>query len=1444
MKKIILIINFIIVGILHSYGQCGIGVETVCVSDPDTLFINAQSEFTAYTWYTNNGATLAVQPGDTSVIIDWSTSSIIDGVDTICLVGVVDATCSDTICLATYLEVCADPCDPVASGNLDTDADGLSDICDLDDDNDGILDDIECPAPAQPTSYSTYKNITPSMLGVASGSTNVNVTVDISSEFSLPAGSIIIQVINGLTVGNSWKVEADIQGGTADFIVTGTHQVFMYHNHGGNLVAGTSDGVEALDGVAYTFTEAATLLPGWTDNISGNQYFVTNGAGATGTSLMRWISSGPASQVRIYTTSNAVSAYNVRLSIVPPCDSDGDGISNDLDLDSDNDGCPDALEGDGGFTLADIQNDTLTGGVDTVGVPIVAGLGQAIGSSTDSTQMSAACSTTAENDINQTPQDTPVDGNVLTNDTDPTDDPQTVASATGLDAAGMPIPIPVDGTPTPIYDEAGTLAGTIAINPDGSYTFTPDAGYNGSVPVEYVIEDSTGATDEATLDIDVIGTPDPDANDPPVANDDTNTTEQGATVTSSLLGNDNDPDGDMLTVTGATGLDATGNPVPLTATPQDVYDENGVLAGQSSIDPAGNIIFTADVAFVGDVPIDYTIEDPDGLSDDATLTITVEPDNGNATYGNDDANVGPQDTPQTGGVLDNDNDPEGDTQTVTGATDSAGNPLTADGTIANPLPTGGTLILGDDGTYTYEPAPGFIGTEVVEYEVCDDGTPQACETQTLYLTTLPENTTEATDDFNNTPMDTPVASNVLTNDDDDQGDNQAVAMVTTVPAAEGTVVLNSDGTYVYTPAPGFTGETSFVYEVCDDGIPQTCEEATVYIEVLPEVDPANTAVIANPDQGTTEQGVTLMNNVFGNDYDPEGTIYTVTGILADTDGDGIVDDVLSIGTSPLPIYGLDEDGNPQLAGTMLLDVNGDYTYVPDPAFSGEVPLEYTITDEDGDTDTTTLVIDVVDSADNNIFATDDAEITDVNIPVTDDLFTNDFDPEGDTPAATAVLVDSDGDGVADDPATVGTPSPVFGYDDTGMLVPAGTLAINSDGTYTYTPATDFVGNIVAVYTVCDGGTPEACDDATLDITIQESYRDYSDAPAGYPIAWHSKLKDSDADDVLDAATAVWLGTNTGFESAATPSTTGDTFDDAMSFGTGAGQFPTLVEIGTTYNVDVTLNGNTTGATVHLGMWIDWDADGVFDDFHATSGVTSSPVDVTIGVTPPATYLDGTDVAVRLRVDEDPMTSDDFEGGMTNGEVEDHINEVILPIELASFKVKEVACKNVLTWTTLSEINSSHFEIQESNGGEFYTVGTVKASGNSTALRQYEFVHNPRNKSTYYRLKSVDLDGSSDLSKVVVVESNCDREEDGILVYPNPVKDKLTVSFGANFEGKVDIQVTDVLGRVVYHSNVELDATVREYILDTKQMAIGTYFVNLVNTNGETINSIKFVKTDQ
>ena len=110
--------------VVHSvFTQCLATVDTICVTVPDTLFLNDQSEFSSYNWTTNNGATLTIAPGDTMVFVDWSTSSILNGLDSVCVVGVVDATCSDTICIATYIKDCSEICD----NGIDDNGDGQVD---------------------------------------------------------------------------------------------------------------------------------------------------------------------------------------------------------------------------------------------------------------------------------------------------------------------------------------------------------------------------------------------------------------------------------------------------------------------------------------------------------------------------------------------------------------------------------------------------------------------------------------------------------------------------------------------------------------------------------------------------------------------------------------------------------------------------------------------------------------------------------------------------------------------------------------------------------------------------------------------------------------------------------------------------------------------------------------------------------------------------------------------------------------------------------------------------------------------------------------------------------------------------------------------------------------------------------------------------------------------
>ena len=122
--------------------------------------------------------------------------------------------------------------------------------------------------------------------------------------------------------------------------------------------------------------------------------------------------------------------------IVSTCDLDGDGLFNEVDLDSDNDGCPDAIEGAGSFTVADITNDTLTGGVDANGVPTVAAGGQGIGSSQDANSV-VCCDATASGYPDN-------DGDGIADDCDLDDDNDGIPD---LDESNCSIEENFEGTP-------------------------------------------------------------------------------------------------------------------------------------------------------------------------------------------------------------------------------------------------------------------------------------------------------------------------------------------------------------------------------------------------------------------------------------------------------------------------------------------------------------------------------------------------------------------------------------------------------------------------------------------------------------------------------------------------------------------------------------------------------------------------------------------------------------------------------------------------------------------------------------------------------------------------------------------------------------------------------------------------------------------------------------
>jgi VCBS repeat-containing protein len=298
-----------------------------------------------------------------------------------------------------------------------------------------------------------------------------------------------------------------------------------------------------------------------------------------------------------------------------------------------------------------------------------------------------------------------------------------------------------------------------------------------------------------------------DVNDAPVTGLDAYTVGEDDTLTvpaPGVLGNDTDPEGQPLTA--------------VVATPPT----NGTVV----LNPDGSLTYTPNPDFFGTDTFTYTAGDGETSSDPVSVTITVTGVNDapTATDGSYFAVVGEPLTVPPPGVLGNDTDPDGD-------------PLTA---MLVDDPTNGTVVVNPDGSFTYTPNPGFEGDDTFTYTASDGEL--TSEPATVTITVAPPNAAPvAVDDSYTTTTGTRLtvsAPGVLENDGDADGD--LLAAVLQSAAAHGTVVLNADGSFTYTPNAGFVGTDTFTY-LADDGqgpalqAKATSQPATVTITVAAAV---------------------------------------------------------------------------------------------------------------------------------------------------------------------------------------------------------------------------------------------------------------------------------------------------------------------------------------------------------------------------------------------------------------------------------------------------------------------------------------------------------------------------------------------------------------------------------------------------------------------------------
>jgi Metallo-peptidase family M12B Reprolysin-like/Secretion system C-terminal sorting domain len=184
---------------------------------------------------------------------------------------------------------------------------------------------------------------------------------------------------------------------------------------------------------------------------------------------------------------------------------------------------------------------------------------------------------------------------------------------------------------------------------------------------------------------------------------------------------------------------------------------------------------------------------------------------------------------------------------------------------------------------------------------------------------------------------------------------------------------------------------------------------------------------------------------------------------------------------------------------------------------------------------------------------------------------------------------------------------------------------------------------------------------------------------------------------------------------------------------------------------------------------------------------------------------------------------------------------IVPVTLTGLKARKINNTVQLEWGTLTENNASHFDIERSVDGRNFTtkVGSLNAFGNSTTLKNYTIADNaPLKGWAYYRAKQVDADGKFAYSNIASI--NFDKQPAQLLIYPNPVKNILSVEFTSTKNGKIELQIVDSKGSIVAQKISSVVVGINLNNIGVSNLAAGVYIVKCTDANG-TISHTKMIK---
>lgn len=257
-------------------------------------------------------------------------------------------------------------------------------------------------------------------------------------------------------------------------------------------------------------------------------------------------------------------------------------------------------------------------------------------------------------------------------------------------------------------------------------------------------------------------------------------------------------------------------------------------------------------------------------------------------------------------------------------------------------------------------------------------------------------------------------------------------------------------------------------------------------------------------------------------------------------------------------------------------------------------------------------------------------------------------------------------------------------------------------------------------------------------------------------------------------------------------------------------------LGTTFQIDgITINNGATTATLCFGIRKNVNAaDGSALSISYVNASGDNSVSLPTGTGTSTWYY----VCIDLTIADSPI-SISFTNNSTTTNDQYRLDDIsvsnsILPVKLSKFNVTAKDKNAILNWTTLSEINNSHFKIAHSTDGKkFDDIAEVAGNGNSNEETNYEIVHeNPANGINYYQLTQYDFDGKSESFKIETVRIDGNND---IKIFPYNITDRLYV------EGKLTqpLEIYDSSGKKIgFYENTNS--------IDMSNYSTGLYLIKI------------------